>query len=95
MEIAVIGKEDFCLGFRLAGIKKIFETDEPQQAVSEVREDSSIGIVIFDENLLEKLDIDEKESLEDSLRPIYITLSTEASEDTLKKMIRKSIGVEL
>jgi len=45
--------------------------------------------------LQEKLDADEKEAFEDSLRPIYITLSTETSEDALKKMIRKSIGVEL
>ena len=95
MEIAVIGGEDFCLGFRLTGIKKIFETDEPQQALSKVKEDSSIGIVIFDENLTEKLDVDEKEALENSLRPVYITLSTQTSEDTLKRMIRKSIGVDL
>lgn len=95
MEIAVIGEENFCLGFRLAGIKKIFETDEPQEALAGVKEDASIGIVIFDENLREKLDVDEKEELENSMRPVFITLSTEASEDTLKKMIRKSIGVDL
>ena len=95
MEVAVIGKEDFCLGFRLTGINKVFETNEPKEAISEVRTDQSVGIVIFDENLLEKLDTDEKESLEASLRPIYINLSTQASEDSLNKMIRKSIGVEL
>ncbi|MBS3133528.1 V-type ATP synthase subunit F [Candidatus Woesearchaeota archaeon] len=95
MEIAVIGREDFCLGFRLAGIKKIIETEKPQEAISAVKQDASVGVVVFDENLLERLDADEKEALEDSLKPIYITLSTRASEDTLKKMIRKSIGVEL
>ena len=95
MEIAVIGKEEFCLGFRLTGIKHVFETDEPQKAISEVAHEPSIGIAVLDENLLEKLDSHEQKALEDSLRPIYITLSTKASEDTLKKMIRKSIGVEL
>jgi len=95
MEIAVIGGKDFCLGFRLAGIKKIFETNEPNQAVSSLKEDSSVGIAIFDENLTGRLDDDGRETLEDSLRPIYISLSKTASEDSLKKMIRKSIGVEI
>ncbi len=95
MEMAIIGGEEFCLGFRLAGIKKIFETSEPREAISSVRADPEVGVVIFDEKLLKILDSDDKEALEDSLKPIYITLSTESSEDSLKKMIRKSIGVEL
>lgn len=95
MEIAVIGKEDFCLGFRLTGIKKIFETTQATDAIRTVNQDPATGIVIFDENLMETIDNDEKEALEDSIKPIYIKLSTEASEDSLKKMIRKSIGVEL
>ncbi len=95
MEIAVIGGEEFCLGFRLAGVKKIFETSEPREAMSSAKEDPEIGVVIFDEKLLKKLDSEDKAALEDSLKPIYITLSTESSEDSLRKMIRKSIGVEL
>jgi V/A-type H+/Na+-transporting ATPase subunit F len=95
MEIAVIGQEEFCLGFTLAGIKKINVTDGPRDAIKQAKEDSSIGVVIFDEKLLEKLDQYEKHGLEDSLKPVFITLSTTASEESLKKMIRKSIGVEL
>lgn len=95
MEIAVIGGAEFCLGFRLAGVKKIFETSEPRDAILLVEADSEIGVVIFDESLTGKLDSNEKEEMEDSLKPIYITLSKEPSEDSLKKMIRKSIGVEL
>lgn len=95
MEIAVIGGEEFCLGFRLAGVKKIFETREPREAISLVEADSEVGVVIFDESLTGKLDSNDKADIEDSLKPIYITLSKESSEDSLKKMIRKSIGVEL
>ena len=95
MEIAVIGKEDFCLGFRLAGINRIFETDNPREAINRVKQIQEVGVVVFDQNLAEKLDDDEKKDIEDSLRPIYLNLSTEASEDSLKKMIRKSIGVEI
>ena len=95
MEIAIIGKEDFCLGFRLTGINRIFETEKPQEAMATMEQDSEVGVVVFDENLMEALDDDEKQELENSLRPVYLTLSTEASEDSLKKMIRKSIGVEI
>lgn len=95
MKIAVIGKEDFCLGFRLAGISKIFETNNPQQAISQIKQDQETGVVVFDQSLMEKLDEDEQKELEDSLKPIFLNVSTEASEDSLKKMVRKSIGVEI
>ena len=95
MEIAVIGKEDFCLGFRLTGIKKLFETDSLKEVIPKVKQDVSIGIVVLDESLFEMLDNDDKADLEDSLKPIYLILSKKASEDSLKKMIRKSIGIEL
>lgn len=95
MEIAVIGGEEFCLGFRLAGVKKIFETDEPRGAMSSVEADSEVGVVIFDESLIGKLDSNDRAEIEDSLKPVYITISKEPSEGSLKKMIRKSIGVEL
>ena len=95
MEIAVIGREDFCLGFELAGVGRVFNTEDPAAAISAVQNDAETGIVIFDENLLEKLDVEERESLAESLKPVYINLSTRPSEESLKKMIRKSIGVDL
>lgn len=95
MEMAVIGKEDFCLGFRLAGIKKVFETDSPAGAIQSVRQDASVGVAVVDERLFDGLDAYERQSLEDSLRPVFITLSEQASQESLKRMIRKSIGVEL
>ena len=95
MEIAVIGKHDFCLGFRLAGIQKIFETDNPREPIKSLKEHPEVGVVVFDQALNQELDPTELQDLEDSLRPIYLWLSTEASDDSLKKMVRKSIGVEL
>ena len=95
MEIAVIGRDDFCMGFQLAGVSKVYNTEEPGEAIATVQNDPETGIVIFDESLLEKLDSDEREAIEESLRPVYINVSTKPSEHNLKKMIRKSIGVEL
>ncbi len=95
MEIAIVGREDFCLGFRLTGIKKVFEVTKAQEGFDKVASDPDIGVVILDEKLYDELDQYGKEALEDSIKPIYITLSTKASEDWLRRMLVRSLGVEL
>ena len=95
MELAVIGREDFCLGFSLAGVRNIFETESPADALKKVADDPEIGVVVFDESLLEKVDEFEKARLEGSVRPVFVTLSLKEESDDLKRMIKKSIGVEL
>ncbi|MBI2145230.1 V-type ATP synthase subunit F [Candidatus Woesearchaeota archaeon] len=95
MELAVIGKGDFCLGFSLAGIRNIIETESPGEALIRVSSDEEIGVVIFDEDLLPGLDEFERARLESSVRPVFVTLSLNEESESLKKMIKKSIGVEL
>lgn len=95
MELAVIGREDFCLGFSLAGVRNIFETGEPAKAVGRVSQNPEVGIVVFDESLLGMLDEFEKSKIEGSVRPVFVMLSLKEESDALKKMIKKSIGVEL
>ncbi|MBI2143244.1 V-type ATP synthase subunit F [Candidatus Woesearchaeota archaeon] len=95
MEIAVIGKEDFCLGFSLAGVRNIFETENPAEAIGKAFDDPDVGVVVVDESLMDKLDEFEKAKLEASVRPVFMTLSLKEESDALKKMIKKSIGVEL
>ena len=95
MELAVIGKEDFCLGFSLAGIKNIFETENLAEAIGRVMVDQEVGVVVIDESLMGKLDEFEKAKIEASVRPVFMMLSLKEESDALKKMIKKSIGVEL
>lgn len=95
MEIAVIGKEDFCVGFSLSGIRNMFETEAPQEALGKVYDDVDIGVVVFDESLLEKLDEFERARLENSVRPVFVTLSLKEESEAIRRMIKKSIGVEL
>ena len=95
MELAVIGREDFCLGFSLAGIRNIFETENPAEAIIKVMEDQEMGVVVIDESLMDKLDEFEKAKIEASVRPVFMMLSLKEESDALKKMIKKSIGVEL
>lgn len=60
-----------------------------------VSSDEEIGVVIFDEDLLPGLDEFERARLESSVRPVFVTLSLNEESESLKKMIKKSIGVEL
>ena len=95
MELAVIGRDDFCLGFGLAGVRNIHETESPSDAIRNVMGDESIGVVVFDEALAGKLDEFEKARLEASVRPVFVMLSLKEESEDLKRMIKKSIGVEL
>ena len=95
MELAVIGKEDFCLGFGLAGVRNIFETSEPAEAIRHVNENPDIGVVVFDDSLLGKLDEFARAGLEASVRPVFVMLSLREDSNELRELIKKSIGVEL
>ena len=95
-KLAAIGGSEFVVGFQLAGIRKTIETDEDiMSQINDLKEDKDIGIVVIDQNTLEKLDLIEREEIEESINPVFIPISTEVSQDSLKKLIKKSIGVDL
>ncbi len=96
MEIAVVGGSEFVLGFRLAGIKKALEVEEaPNEVVRKVMEDEDVGIIIIDQKTIDKLDERTREDVEMSVSPVAVILSEESSQESLRKMIKKSIGVDL
>lgn len=95
-EIAVIGDAEFSLGFRLAGIRKVVQ--DPQNAEEEVKEalaNDKIGILIISQQIKEGLSEDTKELVEDAIQPVTVVVSTEDTGDDLKRMVKKSIGIEL
>ena len=103
MDVAVFGGSEFTLGFMLAGIKQIITIDEKEESraaaaekkLDELLAEKELGIVIIDDRLLNQMDERTREKVERSVRPVFVPLSTEASQDTLRKMIIKSIGVDL
>lgn len=98
MEMAVIGRDEFCLGFMLVGVRNLFEAsnaDQAKEAITKVLSNEDLGVVIFDEELRKELDEFETRKIEDSVKPVFVTLSTTAGEEDLKRLIKKSIGVEL
>ncbi len=58
MEIAVIGKSDFIVGFKLAGIRKTFDVKSDKELESKIREclnDENLGIIVMHTDDLKKL----------------------------------------
>ena len=96
-DIGVIGRNEFVLGFRLAGISKVTECDEKTflATVTKQMEDAEVGILIVDEVLLDTIDSSDLYDLERSVQPVIIGVSEKASQDNLRRMIKKSIGVDL
>ncbi len=104
MDLAVVGGSEFTLGFMLAGIKNLYtlETERPEtlnvhaeKMLDELWGSAQVGIVIIDDHLLSTLDERLREKVERSVKPVFVPLSTESSQETLRKMIIKSIGVDL
>lgn len=96
MELAVVGGSEFTLGFHLTGIRKVYETEgNPTKKVEEIMKDENVGIVITDAKTMEKMDERVRERAEISVRPVFVVVSTEAKQEALRKMILRSIGVDL
>ena len=100
MEIAVIGTPEFTLGFRLSGITKVIDVEDTERdsekRFAEILEDKNIGIVISDEKVMKSLSERMREAVEATVRPVTVVVSTETpAQDALRRMIIKSIGVDL
>ena len=95
-KVAVLGGPEFVVGFRLAGIRDTFEiSKDPMDDIKKIKGDDEIDIVIIDDKILSQFDEHNRLSIEDSLKPVFIPLSTEAKQEGLRRLIRKSIGIDL
>ena len=96
--ISCIGTEAFTLGFQLAGIRNVVNVYDKSEALDKMwglKEDKNIGIVIVDEKVMEMLEDDDRNDMEESIQPVFVTVSETASSENIRKLIIKSIGVDL
>ncbi|MBS3131613.1 hypothetical protein J4212_04235 [Candidatus Woesearchaeota archaeon] len=95
-KVAALGSAEFIVGFQLAGIKDTFESGRDiMEKIKGIRQDKGISIVIVDENALMQLDEHDRMDIEESVMPVFLPLSINASQEGLRKMIIKSVGVDL
>lgn len=94
-EIGIIGTEEFRLGFRLAGIKKTFSSENFEEKMKELLNRDDIGIVVAEESDIRNASKKTRESIEESVEPVVIGLSEEAESERLQEKIKKAIGADI
>ncbi len=95
MEIGVIGSDEFTLGFRLAGVRRVFVADENnyQEIMQEAMSDANIGILAVNANDLQYLPANMKTKVMDSIQPVVVPIGGDQSD--LREKVKKVIGVDL
>tara|TARA_Y100000310_G_scaffold117117_1_gene115824 strand:+ start:2143 stop:2439 length:297 start_codon:yes stop_codon:yes gene_type:complete len=92
-ELGVLGGSDFTLGFRLTGIKKVIEMKD-EKDVDAMMADKTIGVVMMDQGSFDSLSEFKKEQVTNNNQPVFVVVS-DKPQDELRKMIIRSIGVDL
>jgi len=95
MEIAVVGSEEFVLGFRLAGLKRVFVADESnyQGVIAKAMSDANIGILAVDAGDLNYLPYNVRSKVMDSIQPVVVPVGGDESD--LRERVKRVIGVDL
>lgn len=94
-EIGVIGSEEFRLGFRLAGLKKTFDSENFEEKVDELLQRDDIGILVAEETDIQTANKKIQQRIEESVEPVVIGLSEDAESERLQEKIRKAIGADI
>ena len=95
-EVAVIGDENFVVGFQLAGIKNVQQAGErPFEKMKVFMDNKKTGMVIVDETTMEKLNKYERVELENSANPIFLTLSKKDDDERMRRLIIEAVGVDI
>ena len=101
-KIAVIGRPELTLGFRLSGTPISYDAEggeDAENAVIELMQNDEIGLVIIPTVLARKIkDKKIQNIIESSISPIFVEIpeyGDEKSGDTLRKLIIRAIGIDI
>ena len=96
MQVCVVGNDDFATGFRLAGVRNIYISDEKSdEKVEEALENGDIGILVMEQEDYDKLSHRTRTKLEKLVTPVVVTVSRSGKETDLRSLIKRSVGVDL
>jgi V/A-type H+-transporting ATPase subunit F len=96
MDIAVVGSEEFVLGFRLAGVRRVYTTDCDSlvRRIEELLHDSTVGILVVLDDDIRGLPQGFRTHLFESVSPVVISIGAVDYSD-LRDKIRRAIGLDL
>lgn len=97
MEVAVVGKSEFTLGFRLAGVKKIWETndDDLVPIIRNILIDKDVGVLVMHNDDLAGLPEKLRITLDELVTPTTITIGGAGESSNLRDKIKQAVGVDL
>jgi V/A-type H+-transporting ATPase subunit F len=95
-EIAVIGSSKFVVGFRLAGIRKVYESspERMEEKIEDVLKDKDVGILVLRNEDMLSLPSSLRMKLAESVEPVVIPIGKEEEID-LRERIKQAVGVDL
>jgi len=93
--IAVIGEREFTLGFELAGIQKVYGTENYTEQIKELIDSDDLGIVIAKKSDVDDLPGRVQNDVNESVDPVVVTLSEDAESTQLQEKIQRVIGIDL
>jgi len=99
MEIAVVGRETFVTGFRLAGVRKVHEVapdalEALEMKVAEAMKDREVGILVIMDADFRRLSPALRRTMVESVEPVVIAIG-KIEEVDLREKIRRVVGVDL
>lgn len=95
-EIAVVGREAFTLGFRLAGIRKIHNTtpENLEGAVRAAMADADTSILVMETSDVSILNERLRDELVSSVKPTLVSVGVD-EDNTLREKVKQAVGVDL
>ncbi|MGB0653385.1 MAG: V-type ATP synthase subunit F [Thermoplasmatota archaeon] len=96
-ELAVVGSETFTLGFRLAGVRRVWNASEESELTSSVRQamaDDDVSILVMATADVDRLDARLRDELVTSVKPTLVAVGQE-EDNTLRNKIKQAVGVDL
>ncbi len=97
MELGVVGDVEFCLGFRLVGIRYVFDVEEGEdmrKAVVKAMAEEEVGILVMPSEIIPDLRSALRSDITSSVRPVVIPIG-KAEESDLREKIKQAVGVDL
>jgi len=100
-KLAVIADVPTCTGFRMAGVEYTYPLagSEAEAKLAELLADTSYGIIIVPERLLETCDWRLKKKVEATAKPIVVPIPDSGGpieqSESLAMLIKRALGVDL
>jgi V/A-type H+/Na+-transporting ATPase subunit F len=97
-KIGVVGREEFILGFQLAGIRDAFATPDAgafKSTIEDILENKehNLGILVVQAGDVESLPPTTKRKLTDAIDPVVVQLGGEGGD--LREKVKRAIGIDL